>query len=87
MGDRTGLVVLALAMASDTLIPSADLLLRGGVCMLLLLLGGMMARDQGRVPAARLGAFFAIGTAAYAICSATDFHARIGLWALPILAL
>ena len=76
-----------MGMTGDGLISSADLLLRGGVCMLLLLLAGMLARDHGRAPAGRLGAAFALGTAAYAICSAAGFHDRAGLWAAPIMAL
>lgn len=75
------------AANGDSLLLASDLLLRGGVCMLLVLLAVMMLRDHGRTVAGRLGAFFAIGTAAYAICSAAGIDARLGLWALPIMAL
>jgi AraC-like DNA-binding protein len=74
-------------MVDATLIPTADLLLRGGVCLLLLMLAGLMARDHGRVVAGRLGAAFCLGVAAYAVCSAAGLHARLGLWSAPILAL
>ena len=74
-------------MTGDALLPSIDLLLRGGVCMLLLLVAGVMARDYGRSAAGRLGAFFALGTAAYALCSSADMHARLGLLAAPVAAL
>jgi AraC-like DNA-binding protein len=74
-------------MTGENLIASADLVLRGGVCLLLLLLAAMMVRDHGRAPAARLGAFFALGAAAYALCSSASFHAQMGVWAVPIMAL
>lgn len=74
-------------MTGDSLLLASDTLLRGGVCMLLVLLAVMMIRDHGRTVGGRLGAFFAIGTAAYAICSAAGFDARLGLWAIPIMAL
>ncbi|HEX4182362.1 MAG TPA: hypothetical protein VHY34_03810, partial [Caulobacteraceae bacterium] len=75
-------------MLSEAAISSADLLARGGACMLLLLIAGVIARDQGRRPAGRLGAFFALGTAALAICSSTaDLHTHASPWSAPILAL
>lgn len=74
-------------MADDALLASVDLLARGGVCLLLLLVAALLVRDHGRVAAARLGAVFALGAAAYAICSGAGFHARMSWWAIPILAL
>jgi hypothetical protein len=64
-----------------------DLALRGGLCGLLLLMAGLMLRDHPRATAARLGALFALGAAAYVVCSTPGFHARAGLWAAPALGL
>lgn len=65
---------------------SIDLLLRGGAFVLLVLVAALLLRDYGRVLAARIGALFAIGSAAYAICSASGFHELVGWWAAPVLA-
>ncbi|RJF87843.1 AraC family transcriptional regulator [Oleomonas cavernae] len=64
---------------------AVDLLIRGGVCLVLLLVASLLLRDHGRVAAARLGAFFAAGTATYAIASAASFHGHMGWWGLPLL--
>ncbi len=49
---------------------AADLMLRGGVCLLLLLVASLLLRDyRDRVPA-RLGALFALGSAAFALVPA-----------------
>jgi AraC-like DNA-binding protein len=64
---------------------SIDWALRGGACALALLLAGAILRDFGRSTAARLGAAFAVGTAAYAMSSATGFHPSA--WTFPIVAL
>ncbi|MCX7366760.1 MAG: AraC family transcriptional regulator [Alphaproteobacteria bacterium] len=61
--------------------------LRGGTIALVLLLGAMLLRDHGRLVSARLGALFAVGTAAYTICSAAGFHLYAGTWSIPLLAL
>ena len=61
--------------------------LRGGTVALLLLLASMLLRDHGRLASARLGALFAVGTAAYAICSASGIPTVAGLWTIPLLAL
>lgn len=74
-------------MAEASLLATADLLLRGGVCVLLLMLAGLLARDHGRVLAGRLGAIFALGVAAFAICTAHGVDGRLGLWSAPIMAL
>ena len=47
----------------------------------------LVLRDHGRETAARLGAAFAIGTAAYAITSAAGFDRVAGTWSLPLLAI
>ncbi|MFX6823265.1 hypothetical protein ABTH33_20160, partial [Acinetobacter baumannii] len=46
---------------------AADLMLRGGACLLLLLVAGLLLRDhRDRLPA-RLGALFALGSIAHAL--------------------
>ena len=74
-------------MRDDAFLLSLDWVLRGGTCGLVLLLAAMLLRDHGRLVSARLGALFALGTAAYAICSATAAHGPLGGWAFPLLAL
>lgn len=74
-------------MADAPLLATADLLLRGGACVLLLMLAGLLARDHGRVVAGRLGAAFALGVAAFALCTAHGVDGRLGLWSAPIMAL
>lgn len=64
-----------------------DLLLRGGDAVLLLMVGAVLARDFGQVAAARLGAFFALGSAAYALCSTPVMHVLFGLWTTPLTVL
>jgi AraC-like DNA-binding protein len=66
---------------------SLDWALRGGTVALVLLLAAALMRDHGRLLAARLGAAFALGTAAYAIASAAGFSPRVGLWTWPLMAL
>jgi AraC-like DNA-binding protein len=73
-------------MVSDPLIQTADLLLRGGASLLLVLLAALVLRDHGRVAAGWLGTLFAAGTAAFTLCSAPGMHARLGWWSAPILA-
>jgi hypothetical protein len=73
-------------MSGETLLASTDLLLRRGVFALLLLIAALLARDYSRVIGARLGALFALGTAADAVWSAPGLHAQQGWWPAPILA-
>jgi hypothetical protein len=73
-------------MASDNLIHTADLLLRGGASLLLALLAALTLRDHGRVAAGWLGSLFAAGSAAFVLCSAPGMHEILGLWSAPILA-
>jgi AraC-like DNA-binding protein len=61
--------------------------LRGGVVLLLLLLGAALLRERQRAMVARLGAWFAFGAAAYTVCSTPGFHAWAGAWAAPLAAL
>ena len=74
-------------MHSDPFLASLDLALRGGAVALVLLVGATLLRDHGRLIAARLGALFTLGTAAYVICSAAGLQGHLGGWAFPLLAL
>jgi AraC-like DNA-binding protein len=60
--------------------------LRGGACLLLVLLAALVLRDHGRVAAGWLGSLFAAGTAAFTLCSAPGMHELLGWWSAPILA-
>lgn len=66
-------------------LPSLDLALRGGAAVLLLLLAGLLMRDYGRVWAARLGALFALGAAAFAVWTSPALPHRADV--TPLLAL
>ena len=74
-------------MAAVSTILVFDSGLRGAAAVLLLLIGGSLVRDHGKSPAARLGAAFAIGVAAYVFCSAPGFSDHRELWQAPILGL
>lgn len=74
-------------MHDEQVLLSLDWFLRGGTCGLMLLLAAMLLRDHGRHVSARLGALFAVGSAAYAVCSATTAHGPLGGWAFLLLAL
>jgi AraC-like DNA-binding protein len=52
----------------------ADLALRAGLVTLLWLIAGLLLREHPRATVARLGAAFAIGTAAYVVCSAAPVN-------------
>jgi AraC-like DNA-binding protein len=65
----------------------ADLALRGGSVMLLLLVAALLLRDHPNQTAGRLGATFAIGAAAYALCSAPQVADQLTWWHAPLLAL
>ncbi|HEV2548906.1 MAG TPA: AraC family transcriptional regulator [Stellaceae bacterium] len=64
-----------------------DHALRGGAIALVLLIAALLMRDHRRSLAARLGAAFAVGVAAYAVCSSHDFASHATPWEAPILAL
>lgn len=74
-------------LVNDAVLISLDWMLRGGTIALVLLIAGMLLRDFGGLLTARLAALFALGTAAYALCSAAGFRAFGGWWAFPALAL
>jgi AraC-like DNA-binding protein len=61
-------------MTGAGLISMLDIALRGGGAVLLLLVAGLLLRDHGRAWAARLGALFALGAVAYAVCSTAGFQ-------------
>jgi len=66
---------------------SLDWAMRGGTVALLLLVAGMLGRDYGQLSSARLGALFALGSAAYTICSAAGMQGQPHIWAFPLLAI
>jgi AraC-like DNA-binding protein len=74
-------------MPESDLLIAVDLLLRGGAVPLLLALAALVLRDHGRLVVARLAALFALGAAAYALCSAAGLAGHGGWWRLPIRAL
>ena len=71
---------------TDPAILSLDWALRGGTVALLLLVAGALGRDHGRLVPARLGVLFALGSAAYAVCSAAGMQGQPHAWAFPLLA-
>jgi hypothetical protein len=65
-------------MSSEGLLALVDLLLCGGGCVLLLI-AALLARDYSNSMAARLGALFTLGTAAYAVCAASESARAAGV--------
>ena len=74
-------------MRGDDLMLALDIFLRGGTCALALLLTLLLLRGAGRALAARLGALFTFGVAAFAVCSAAALAGAIPWWLLPLQAL
>jgi len=74
-------------MAGTALLPMLDHALRGAAVVLVLLIAALLARDHARSLAAWLGAAFAIGVAAYVVCSTQGFAVHARIWQAPILAL
>ena len=74
--------MLSPAMADGALLQTFDHALRGGAMVLQLLIATLLIRHHARSLAARLGAAFALGVAAYAVCSWPGFaaHAVIEAW-------
>ncbi|HEY2070664.1 MAG TPA: AraC family transcriptional regulator [Rhizomicrobium sp.] len=64
-----------------------DIALRTGAGVLLLLVSGLLARDYGRAWAAKLGAAFALGAAAFAASSIAGFTPDGSLWHIALLAI
>lgn len=62
-------------------------MLRGGAMLLLGVVAAALLRDYGRIAAARLGAAFALGTAAFALNSAPGFANHAAWWQAPVVAL
>ncbi|QCK86811.1 helix-turn-helix transcriptional regulator [Phreatobacter aquaticus] len=69
------------------MIASADLALRAGTAMLLVVMAVLLLRDVGRSQAGRIAAAFALGSAAYALSSAAGFFAEREAWRSLLLAL
>lgn len=64
-----------------------DLALRTGATALLLLLAALLLRDFGRSTAGKLGAAFALGSAAFAISTAAEFANHVTWWRGILIAL
>jgi hypothetical protein len=73
-------------MAERTLLQTFDHALRGGAIGLQLLIATLLIRHASS-RAAKLGAAFALGVAAYTVCSWPGFAAHAVVWLAPILAL
>lgn len=78
--------MLAAAMTDAGFLSSFDIALRGGGAVLLLLVAGLLLRDHGRTWAARLGALFALGAVAHAVCSTAGFRPEGSLARVMLLA-
>jgi len=74
-------------MPDAPVLTSLETALRGGASVLLLLVAALLLRDYRRWPAARLGALFALGGLAYALCSTPAFHAAAGVLSYPAVAI
>jgi AraC-like DNA-binding protein len=79
--------MLRTGMPDGTVLSTIDLFVRGGVCLLLLLVTALLLRDYSRAVSARLGALFAVGTAAFAVCSSSSLHTAVGTFAVVVLAI
>src|SRR5690349_10971360 len=78
---------MGLSAIDTSMLEVGSLSLRGGTVLLLLLLAALQMRDHLRHAAARLGAALAVGTAAYAVCSAPEIAARQTWWHGLLIAL
>jgi AraC-like DNA-binding protein len=73
-------------MDSLSTIQSLDLALRGGASLLQLFLAALLLREHGTNVAARLGAAFAIGAAAFVLASTPGFAGNSAWWRPPVIA-
>ncbi|HPA38518.1 MAG TPA: helix-turn-helix domain-containing protein [Phenylobacterium sp.] len=64
-----------------------DLILRGGVAGLLILVAAILLRDHWGRTAARLGMLFALSGAAHAITGSPSVCGQVGPWTLPLVML
>lgn len=64
-----------------------DLILRGGVAGLLILVAAILMRDHWGRTAARLGVLFALSGAAHAITGSPGVCGQVGPWTLPLVVL
>ncbi|MFL6652994.1 MAG: helix-turn-helix domain-containing protein [Sulfurifustaceae bacterium] len=69
------------------MIETLDIALRGGAVLLMVFVATLLWRDHRRAIAARLGAGFALGAAAYVVSSAPGFAAESAAWRAPFVAL
>ena len=74
-------------MQNITSVEVLDIALRGAAVVVLLMLAALLVREYARTLAARLGAAFACGVAAYAVSSSSMFTANMAWWKAPIIAL
>ncbi|WP_304188176.1 helix-turn-helix domain-containing protein [Phenylobacterium aquaticum] len=74
-------------MPTAATLADLDLLARGGVCGLLILVAAILIRDHRGLIPARLGAAFAISGAAHAITMSPGVCGQIGLWSTPLVVL
>ncbi len=74
-------------MQNITSVEVLDIALRGAVVVVLLMLAALLVREYPSTLAARLGAAFACGVAAYAVSSSSMFTANTAWWKAPIIAL
>ena len=64
-----------------------DIAFRAASVALLLMLAVSLLHDYRNVLAARLGAFFVLGSIAHAVSYSLDVTARVPLWQAPLIAL
>ncbi|GGI29090.1 AraC family transcriptional regulator [Bradyrhizobium guangdongense] len=68
-------------------LPTLDLAFRAASVALLLVLAASLLADFRKVLAARLGAAFALGSAAHAVSYSMDVTSRVPLWHAPLIAI
>lgn len=71
-------------MDTQALLHTLDFVLRVGLVTLMLFVGALLWRDQGRTAAGRLGAALVIGVAAYALQSSAGFMAWPPAMRIPL---
>ena len=68
------------------MLPQIDLTLSTGSTAVLLLLAALMVRDFRTMAAGRLGAAFALGSAAHAVTAAAAFAPPVSPWQAALIA-
>lgn len=74
-------------MPTAATLADLDLLVRGGICGILILVAAVLIRDHRDLTPARLGALFAISGAAHAITMSPGVCGQIGFWSTPLVVL